>query len=115
MASAVDSGKGEATFVGLEVSGDLSTVLVGLPVSGGIPSECADPVLRADGRDGTVNVSRVVKHSDLALELLVDPLGALLSDDVVPILASAEIPSLHIVRNVQGLSYYIQIQVVEKS
>ena len=115
MASAMDSSKGEVTLVGLEVTCNLSGVHVWLPVDGGLPVKRGNPVLGANGWNGTIGISRVVEHSNLALKCFVDPLGSLWLNGVGPVLASAKIPSLNIVGNMECLSDNIQVKVVEKT
>ena len=114
MAGAVDGGEGETTFVGLKVSSDLSGKQVGLPIGGSLPVEGGDPVLGSNGWDSTISVTRVVEHSDLALKLLIDPLGALWLDDVVD-LVRAEVPGLNIIGDMECLSDNVQVQVVKKT
>ena len=114
MAGAVHSAESEIACVGLEGPGNLSGVQVGLPVDGCVPVEGLDPVLCSNGWHCTIDVSRVVEHSDLTLELLVDPLRSLRLDYVVD-LFRAEVPGLDIVGNVEGLSDNIQVKVVEET
>merc|ERR1712151_1335719 len=114
VASTVDSSESKITGVGLRVASNLSSVHVWSPVLGGVPSKCSDPVLGSDGWNGTIGVTRVVEHSDLALEFLVDPLRTSFSSGVVD-LGRAKVPSLNIVGNVEGLSDDIEVQVVKKT
>merc|ERR1712151_545859 len=114
VASTVDSSEGEITGVRLRVASDLTSVHVWSPILGSIPSKGGDPVLGTDCRNGTIGVTGVVEHSNLALEFLVDPLGALFSSGVVD-LGRAKVPSLNIIGDMEGLSNDIKVQVVEKS
>ena len=114
MASAVDGSECETTLVRLPVSGNLASDHVLFPLARGVPSEGGDPVLGANGRHGTIGVSGVVEHLNLAAELLVDPLGGLGLRDVVDA-SLAEVPSLDVIRDVHGLADLIRVHVVEET
>ena len=103
VASAVDSSEGEAAFVRLPVSGNLAFNSVWFPFVNSVPFEGSDPVLGSNSGHGTIGVSRVVKHLNLASELLVDPLRGLGLGGVVDV-TLAEIPSLNVIRDVHGLT-----------
>ena len=56
-----------------------------------------------------------MEHADLAGELLVDPLAGLRLREVVEVLASAEVPRLHVVGDVHGLADLVTIHIVEET
>ena len=114
MASAVNGTESEVAFVRLPVSGDLSFNDVLLPLAGLVPAEGSDPVLGADGGHGTIGVTRVVEHLNLASEGLVDPLGSLGLRDVSDLLG-AKVPSLNVGWDVHSGTDGVGVHVVEKS
>ena len=103
VASAVDSSEGEAALVRLPVSGNLAFNSVWFPFVNGVPFEGSDPVLGSNCGYGTIGVTGVVKHLNLASELLIDPLRGLRLGGVVDI-TLAEVPSLNVIRDVHGLT-----------
>ena len=116
VAGAVNGTEGEVALIGLPVASDLTLVVVGCPLAVDSPVKRFDPVLGSNGWDGTIGITRVVQHLDLALELLVDPLGGLWLRDIVPPGSRlAEIPSLDVLRNVHGGTDLVTVHVVEES
>lgn len=117
VSSTVNGTEGEASVsVGLGVTGDLGINEVWSPLLVDFPTGGGDPVLGSEGWDSTISVSREVEHAHLAHELLIDPLRSLWLDNVVPPVAGlAEIPSLNVVWDVEGLSGVRQVHPVEET
>ena len=103
VASAVDSSEGETALVRLPVSSNLAFNSVLFPFVNYVPSESSNPVLGTNCGHGTIGITRVVKHLDLASELLVDPLRGLGLGSVVDV-TLAKVPSLNVIRDVHGLT-----------
>jgi len=103
VAGAMDGSESKAAIVRLPVSGNLAFNSVLFPFVLDVPSEGSDPVLGTNSGHGTIGVSRVVKHLNLASELLVDPLRGLGLGDVVDV-TLAKVPSLNVIRDVHGLA-----------
>ena len=114
MASAVDGTESETAFVRLPVSSNLAFNSVSFPLINGLPSERSDPVLGTNSGHGTIGVSGVVKHLNLACELLVDPLRSLGLGGVVDV-TLAKVPSLNVIRDVHSLADLIGVHPVKES
>ena len=115
VAGAVNCTEGESALVWFPVTGNLTLNVVGRPFTINGPSECLNPVLSTNSGDSTIGVTRVMKHLDLTLELLVDPLGSLSPRNVVPCASGlAKIPSLNVVWDVHGLTDLVTVHVVKK-
>ena len=66
VASAVDSSEGETTLVRLPVSSNLAFNSVLFPFVNYVPSKGSNPVLGTNCGHGTIGITRVVKHLNLA-------------------------------------------------
>lgn len=114
VASAVDGSESETAFVRLPVSSNLAFNSVLFPLINGVPSKGSDPVLGSNCGHGTIGVTGVVKHLNLACELLIDPLRGLRLGSVVDV-TLAKVPSLNVIRDVHGLADLIRVHVVEET
>ena len=114
VASAVDGSESETAFVRLPVSSNLAINSVLFPLINGVPSKGSDPVLGSNCGHGTIGVTGVVKHLNLACELLIDPLRGLRLGSVVDV-TLAKVPSLNVIRDVHGLADLIRVHPVEET
>lgn len=76
MSSSVDSRESHTVSL-LQVSTDLTIDLPRVVGSSDVPVKLSDPLASTLGGDGTVLISGILKHPELASILLPDPLGSL--------------------------------------
>ena len=114
VASAMNGSECKASYVGFGVSSNLVVNFIHLPFLVNVPVHVGDPVLCTNGRNRTIDISRVVEHVVvLTFKCLVNPLRPFRLNDGVDVLG-AEAPRLDVGRNMERVSDIFLVKVLNE-
>jgi len=116
MSSTVNGDEGEPASTLLDVTGNLLTIHVGNVVRSPFlnygPAHICNPVLSTKSGDGTIGISGVLEDLVFVEEHGVDPVCGILKGSVIDSVA-AEVPHRRRILDVQLLSHYGVVEVIE--